>query len=237
MTDTEFGHLTPETLPLFTDLYELTMMQGYYRQGHNPRGTFDLFVRDLPSDRGYLLAAGLEQAMHVFETLSFTERTLDYLAEQGFDEDFLSHLADLSFTGDVRAIPEGTPVFAAEPLLEVTAPILQAQLFETLVINQIGYQSLIATKAARMAEMVDRHGEGQSLVDFGSRRAHGTDAGLKAARAAFVGGFDGTSNVAAGRSSTSPSTGRWPTPGCRASRRSGPPSRRSSRSTATSRSC
>lgn len=198
MTHTTYGYITPENLALFTDLYELTMMQGYYHRDHNPTATFDLFVRDLPPDRGYMLAAGLEQAMHYVETLSFGERALDYLSEQGFDAGFLSHLADLEFTGDVRALPEGTPVFGNEPLVEVTAPILQGQLLETVLINQIGYQSLIGTKAARMRDVVERYGDGQTLVDFGSRRAHGSDAGLKAARAAAIGGFDGTSNVAAG---------------------------------------
>lgn len=198
MTNTSYGYIIPENLALFTDLYELTMMQGYYNQDHNPRATFDLFFRDLPPDRGYMIAVGLEQAIHYIETLSFGERAIDYLTEQGFDEEFLSHLEELEFTGDVRALPEGTPVFSNEPLLEVTAPILQGQLLETIVINQIGYQSLIATKAARMHDMVERHGDGQTLVDFGSRRAHGSDAGIKAARAAYVSGFDGTSNVAAG---------------------------------------
>jgi nicotinate phosphoribosyltransferase len=198
MSDTEFGYITPENLSLFTDLYELKMMQAYYNQEHNPNATFDLFFRDLPPDRGYMVAAGLEQAIHYIETLSFTDRAIDYLHEQGFDERFLAHLETLSFTGEVRALPEGTVAFPNEPLLEVTAPILQGQLLETVVINQIGYQSLIATKAARMRDMVERHGDGQSLVDFGSRRAHGSDAGIKAARAAYIGGFDGTSNVAAG---------------------------------------
>jgi len=198
MIDTEYGYITPENLTLFTDLYELRMMQAYYNQGHNPKATFDLFFRDLPPDRGYMTAAGLEQAIHYIETLSFTERAIDYLHEEGFDEAFLSHLETLSFTGEVRALPEGTAVFPNEPLLEVTAPILQGQLLETIVINQIGYQSLIATKAARMRNTIERHGDGQSLVDFGARRAHGSDAGVKAARAAYIGGFDGTSNVAAG---------------------------------------
>ncbi|AFK20979.1 nicotinate phosphoribosyltransferase (plasmid) [Haloferax mediterranei ATCC 33500] len=198
MAHTEYGYLTPENLALFTDLYELTMMQGYYNQNHNPTATFDLFFRDLPPNRGYMVAAGLEQAIHYIETLSFGERVIEYLTEHGFDEEFLSHLETLEFTGDVRALPEGTPVFSNEPLVEVTAPILQGQLLETIVINQIGYQSLIATKAARMRDMITQHGDEQSLVDFGSRRAHGSDAGIKAARAAYIGGFDGTSNVAAG---------------------------------------
>ena len=198
MSQTTFGSVTEENMPLFTDLYELRMMQAYANQDHNPTATFSLFVRDLPPNRGYMIAAGLEQAINYIETLSFGERALEFLAANGFDEAFLSRLSELTFTGEVRAIPEGTPVFANEPLLEVTAPILQAQLLETALINQIGYQSLIATKASRMRDVIDRNGDGQQLIDFGSRRAHGTDAGMKAARAAYIGGFDGTSNVAAG---------------------------------------
>ncbi|ARS91066.1 nicotinate phosphoribosyltransferase [Natrarchaeobaculum aegyptiacum] len=198
MTQPTAGYLSPETAPLFTDLYELRMMQAYYNQEHNPRATFSLFFRELPTKRGYMLTAGLEQAVHAIEQLSFGPRAIDYLSELGFGERFLEHLSDLEFTGDVWALPEGTPVFGNEPMLEVTAPILQGQLLETIVINQLGYQTLVATKAGRMRDVIDRQGDGQSLVDFGSRRSHGTDAGIKAARAAYVGGFDGTSNVAAG---------------------------------------
>jgi nicotinate phosphoribosyltransferase len=198
MSDHAFGYVTPETLPAFTDLYELTMLQGYVRREHTPRATFDLFVRRLPPDRGYLVAAGLEHALAYVESLSFSERILEFLAEEGFHPEFLDWLADFEFTGDVDAVPEGTLVFENEPFLEVTGPIAEAQLLETLLINQVSYASLVATKAARMRDVVQRFGDDQRLVDFGSRRAHGTDAGLKAARAAYIGGFDGTSNVAAG---------------------------------------
>lgn len=194
-----FGDLPSSDLSLFTDLYELKMMQGYVGGGHTPRSTFSLFFRTLPPHRGYIVAAGLEQVIQYIETLSFDEDALSYLADLGFDAEFCQFLADLEFTGEVRAVPEGTVIFPNEPFLEVTAPIVEAQLFETLLINQIGFQSLIATKAARMRDVIDRRGDDQSLVDFGSRRAHGIDAGLKAARAAFIGGFTGTSNVAAGR--------------------------------------
>jgi nicotinate phosphoribosyltransferase len=194
----QFGYITPENLGLFTDLYELTMLQGYHAADHNPRATFSLFFRRLPADRGYLLAAGLEQAMAYIEDLSFSDRAIEYLRNRGFDEEFLTRLEEFEFTGTVRALPEGTPVFPDEPLLEVTAPIFEAQLFETLLLNQVGFQTLVASKAARMREAVERYGDDQSLVDFGSRRAHGTDAGMKAARAAAIGGFDGTSLVAAG---------------------------------------
>ncbi len=131
--DTEYGYITPENLALFTDLYELKMMQAYHNQEHDPEATFDLFFRDLPPDRGYMIAAGLEQAIHYIETLSFTDRAIDYLSDEGFDEAFLSHLETLEFTGEVRVLPEGTAVFPNEPLLEVTAPILQGQLLETIV--------------------------------------------------------------------------------------------------------
>lgn len=198
MDDIRFGYITPENLSLFTDLYELTMLQGYLEAGHNPEAVFDLFVRDLPVERGYLIAAGLEQAVHYLENLHFSDRAIDHLNEEEFSDAFLAELEDIAFEGDVRAVPEGTAVFPDEPLIEVQAPIVQAQLLETLLINQVAFQTLVATKAARMNEMVERHGNGQSLVDFGSRRAHGTDAGMKAARAAYIGGFDGTSNGAAG---------------------------------------
>lgn len=193
-----FGHLSAETLGLFTDLYEIRMMEGYLAAEHTPEATFSLFFRELPPDRGYVVAAGLEQVVEYLETLSFGDRALTYLAELDVSDELLAFLEDFSFSGEVRAVPEGTVVFPNEPILEVTAPIVEAQLFETLVINQIAYQSLIATKAARMRDVIDRRGDDQSLVDFGSRRAHGTDAGVKAGRAAYLGGFDGTSNLAAG---------------------------------------
>jgi len=207
MAQTSAGNATLEDLALFTDLYELTMMEGYLEAGHNPTATFSLFFRSLPPNRGYVVVAGLEQAIRYLETLSFDEGALAYLAELGFSESLLQYLDRFAFTGEVRALPEGSVAFPNEPLLEVTAPICEAQLFETLLLNQIGYQSLIATKAARMRDAVATVGDDQSLVDFGSRRAHGTDAGMKAARAAYVGGFDGTSNVAAGRAFDVPVSG------------------------------
>jgi nicotinate phosphoribosyltransferase len=207
MTDPSFGHLTPETLALFADRYELTMMQGYVHQEHAPEATFSLFFRDLPANRGYVVAAGLEQAIAAIDSLSFGERALAFLEREGFDDDFLASLDAFSFSGEVRAVPEGTVVFPNEPLLEVRAPLPEAQLLETLVLNQVGFQSLVATKAARMRDVVEREGDGQTLVDFGSRRAHGIDAGLKAARAAYVGGFDGTSLLAAGEAFGVPTYG------------------------------
>jgi nicotinate phosphoribosyltransferase len=198
MDEPRFGYLSRETLGLFTDRYEPTMVRGYRETEHTPEATFSLYFRDLPPDWGFVIAAGLEQAVAYLQDLTFGERAQSRLRDQGFPEAFLEYLAEFEFTGDVRALPEGTAVFPNEPLLEVTAPIDQAQLFETLLINQVGFQSLIATKAARMRDVVRRHGEEQTLVDFGTRRAHGTDAGIKAARAAYIGGADGTSNEAAG---------------------------------------
>ncbi|MFB6073557.1 MAG: nicotinate phosphoribosyltransferase [Haloarculaceae archaeon] len=207
MTDTTFGTLSPADLGLFVDRYELTMLEGYLAADHAPQATFALFFRDLPPDRGYVVAAGLAQAVEYLETLSFDADALASLEDLGYAPETLSYLESFSFSGDVRALPEGTVAFPEEPLLEVTAPLPEAQLFETLLLNQVGYQSLIATKAARMRDAVDRHGDDQSLVDFGSRRAHGTDAGMKAARAAAIGGFDATSNVAAARAFDLPAVG------------------------------
>jgi nicotinate phosphoribosyltransferase len=207
MANERFGYLTPETLGLFTDRYELTMLRGYHESGHTPEATFSLYYRSLPANRGYVIAAGLEQVLAYLDGVDFGERALSHLRSEGFPESFLDFLADFEFTGDVRAVPEGTAVFPNEPLLEVTAPIEQAQLFETLLLNQVGFQSLIATKAARMRDVVNRHDEETTLVDFGSRRAHGTDAGLKAARAAYVGGVDGTSNEAAAEAFDLPAYG------------------------------
>lgn len=198
MEKPQFGYLSSDNLGLFTDRYELTMLHSYRETGHTPDATFSLFFRKLPPNWGYVIAAGLEQAIAYLQNVVFDERALSHLHGEDFPDEFLEYLAEFEFTGDVRAVPEGTPVFPNEPLLEITAPIDQAQLFETLLLNQIGFQSLIATKAARMRDTVRRHGDNQTLVDFGSRRAHGTDAGLKAARAAYIGGVDGTSNEAAG---------------------------------------
>lgn len=198
MAEPRFGYVTPENLALFTDRYELTMLQGYWAEDHNPDAVFDLFFRSLPPGRGYLVAAGLEQVMHYLDRLEFTDRCLAVLQEEGFADGFLDWLDSFAFTGAVRAVPEGTPVFPDEPVIEVEAPIMQAQLLETMVINQVTFQTSVATKAARMRDVVEQRGGDAPLVDFGSRRAHGTDAGMKAARASFLAGFAGTSNVAAG---------------------------------------
>lgn len=207
MAGRTFGFVTPETLELFTDLYELRMMEGYYEHGHVPEATFSLFFRRLPGDRGYMIAAGQEQVVEFIDAISFSDRALTFLEDRGFSAAFLETLAEFTFSGEVRAVPEGTPVFPNEPIIEVTAPLPEAQFIETLAINQIGFQSLVATKARRMRDVVDRYGDDETLVDFGSRRAHGTDAGIKAARAAYLGGFDGSSNVLAGDAFDVPTVG------------------------------
>ncbi|ALP52972.1 nicotinate phosphoribosyltransferase [Candidatus Tenderia electrophaga] len=179
---------------LLTDLYQLTMLQGYYEQGMDETAVFEFFVRDLPPERGFLLAAGLEQVLQYLEGLCFTREELDYLKETGrFSDAFLDSLAALRFTGDVHAMPEGTPFFANEPILRVVAPMPQAQLMESRVINLLHYQTLVASKAARCVLAAP----GKLLVDFGMRRAHAGEAGLLAARASYLAGFDGSSTVLA----------------------------------------
>lgn len=180
---------------LLTDLYQLTMLQAYFDKAMNATAVFEFFVRKLPGNRNFLLAAGLEQVLDYLEGLRFTPEELDWLRASGrFSPAFVDSLADLRFTGDVWAMPEGTPFFADEPILRVTAPLREAQLAETRIINLLQYETLIATKAARVRQAApDRH-----LVDFGLRRAHGDEAGLLSARTSYLAGFDGSSNVLAG---------------------------------------
>jgi len=193
--------------PLFTDLYQLTMLQAYFREDMNETAVFDLFVRRL-RHRNYLLACGLDTVLDFLEALHFTADEIDYLAEQdAFEDDFLDHLADFQFTGDVYAILEGTPVFADEPLLEVVAPIGEAQLVETYLLNQITFQTGLASKAARVVHAAQRDGTDRAVADFGMRRMHGTDAALKAARACHIAGVSSTSNVLAGQTYDLPITG------------------------------
>ena len=194
----KFGDLTKAEMPLFIDLYELTMAQGHIERGHNVIASFDLNFRDMPDILGYILVAGLEDVVEYIESISFEEEALEFLREMGFKESLCEYLADFKFTGDMRAVPEGTVVFQNEPIIEITAPIVEAQILETVLINQMGFQSLIATKAARIYDTVQKYGQEQSLIEFGARRAHGVEAGIKASRAAYIGGFEGTSNLAAG---------------------------------------
>ena len=180
---------------LLTDLYQLTMLQGYHESGMEDVAVFEFFVRKLRPGRCFLIAAGLEQALEFLESLHFSSEELAWLASTGrFNNGFLAQLEALRFTGDVHAMPEGTVFFPNEPILRVTAPIAQAQLVETRLINLLHFQTLIASKAARMVLMAP----GKLLVDFGLRRAHGAEAGLLAARASYIAGFTGTATVQAG---------------------------------------
>ena len=185
-----------QNLTLLTDLYELTMMQGYFKnKTANETVIFDLFYRSNPCGNGYSIMAGLEQAIKYIKELHFTRNDIEYLRSLNmFDESFLDYLGDFKFTGDIYAIPEGTVIFPREPLVKVIAPIMEAQLVETALLNIINHQSLIATKAARVCYAA----KGNGVMEFGLRRAQGPDAGIYGARAAMIGGCVGTSNVLAG---------------------------------------
>lgn len=184
---------------LATDLYELTMAAGYFANDRRETATFELFVRDLPARRSYLVAAGLRQAVDYLLALRFTSDDIDHLKTlppfRHVDGAFFDYLARFRFTGDLWAVPEGTVVFAGEPLIRVTAPIIEAQVVETFLLATVNHQTMVATKAARIVEAA----AGRGVVEFGSRRAHGPEAGLLSARAAVIGGCIGTSNVEAGR--------------------------------------
>ena len=188
--------MSKRNLTLLTDLYELTMMQGYYEKGQNENVIFDVFFRQSPCNNGYSVCAGLDQVIDYIKNLHFTYDDVDYLRGLGiFKEDFLHYLSGFHFSGDIYAIPEGTVVFPKEPLLKVVAPIMEAQLVETAILNIINHQSLIATKTSRIVFAAN----GDGIMEFGLRRAQGPDAGLYGARAAMIGGCVGTSNVLAGQ--------------------------------------
>jgi nicotinate phosphoribosyltransferase len=188
--------LERNNLTLLTDLYQLTMAQSYFAEKCFAEATFSVFVRSYPPDRGYFVCAGLDDVLDFLEDFAFDANAIEYLAAQKlFSEEFLRYLSELRFTGDVWAIPEGRILFKEEPLLELSAPIIQAQIAETLIINQLHLQTMIATKAARCVHASG----GRPLVDFALRRTHGTDAGMKVARASYLAGFVGTSNVMAGK--------------------------------------
>lgn len=192
------------TSPLFTDFYELTMAAGYFANDLNAEATFSVSVRPGNVQRGYLIAAGLADVLDILADFAFSTADIEFLRNTGhFSETFLSYLTDLSFSGEVVAMPEGTLFFPGEPFLEVTAPIIEAQLLETVVLNTIGFQTMIATKAARCIHAA----QGRSLVDFSLRRTQARDAGMKAARSTWLAGFAGTSNVLAGKTLDIPITG------------------------------
>lgn len=180
---------------LLTDLYQLTMLQAYHDQGMNDTAVFEFFVRKLPSQRNFLIAAGLDQTLDFLAGMRFTGEELAWLHSSGrFHARFIDSLAALRFTGCVDAVPEGTIVFPDEPILRVVAPLREAQLAETRIINLLQFQTMIASKAARARLAAPD----KLLVDFGLRRAHGAEAGLLSARASYLGGFDGTATVLAG---------------------------------------
>lgn len=193
------------TSALFVDLYEIAMLRAYFELGlAERRATFGLFVRCLPPARNFLLACGLADLLEELKAFRYDEEDLRYLASLGqFPEDFLNWLAHFRFTGDIRALPEGTPFFANEPILEVEAPIGEAQIVETLILNQIGLQTILASKAARMVFAA----RGRAIVDFGARRAQGVDAAVKGARAFHIAGVAATSDLAAGRAHGVPVAG------------------------------
>lgn len=183
---------------LATDLYELTMAAAYFENGLDFEATFELFVRSLPPDRGYLVSCGIEEALKYLDQLHFTNDEIDYLRNHeifsGVGVDFFDYLKQLSFTGDAWMMPEGTLFFDGEPVVRITAPVIEAQIVETYLISLINFESMIATKAARVVGASD----GRPVADFGSRRAHGPEAAVRAARAAYMGGCAATSNVYAG---------------------------------------
>jgi nicotinate phosphoribosyltransferase len=193
------GLLTVAQTCLLIDQYELAMAASYLAQGMNERTIFELFARELPPGRDWLLVAGLARHQRLVGELRFGERELGYLEQIGFKPEFLRYLRDFRFSGDIDAIPEGTIAFAGEPLVGVTGPRIEAQLLETLLLNQVNFQTAIATKAARivLAAGNGEPGFGDRVIDFSPRRDHGIDAAMKAARSAAIAGVTGTSNVAA----------------------------------------
>jgi nicotinate phosphoribosyltransferase len=188
--------MDPGSSPLLTDLYQLNMIEAYLAYGESETAVFELFVRRLPARRGFLVAAGLEQALDFLETLRFSPDDIAWLKGTGrFSQATLDYFAAFRFTGEVHALPEGSAFFAGEPMLRVTAPLPQAQLVESRLINILHFQTLVASKAARMVLAAPD----TLLVDFGLRRAHGAEAGLMAARASYLTGFAGTATVLAGK--------------------------------------
>ncbi|MGC1105738.1 MAG: nicotinate phosphoribosyltransferase [Candidatus Acidiferrales bacterium] len=192
---------------LLTDLYELTMAAGYFQSGFEARATFELFVRQLPPERNYLVAAGLEQALDFLQSMRFAPDEIDYLRHEPVFRHvrggFFDYLSQFHFTGEVWAIPEGSVIFANEPILRVTAPIIQAQLVETRLLSAINFQTMVASRAARLVTAAG----GKPVVEFGARRAHGAEAGIFAARAAWIAGCAGTSNVIAAKTFGIPAYG------------------------------
>jgi len=189
-----FDLVNESNMSMLTDLYELTMCASYFDNERDEPATFDLFIRRLLPNRSYFVFAGLDQAVHFLSNVRFDQEQLNYLRKQGFKEDFLDYLRSFKFSGEVWSVPEGTIVFPNEPLIRVTAPIIEAQLVETFLLNTVNLQTMIATKASRVVNAA----QGRPVIEFGLRRTHGTDAGMKAARSSYIAGCVGTSNTLAG---------------------------------------
>ncbi len=179
---------------LLTDLYELTMCASYFDNKRTEPATFDLFIRKLPPNRSYYMSAGLEQSLLYLKNIKFNDEQINFLKEKGFKQDFLDYLRNFKFTGEVWAVPEGTLVFPNEPLIRITAPIIEAQLVESFLLNTVNLQTMLATKASRVVHAA----QGRTVIEFGLRRTHGTDAAMKAARCSYIAGCSGTSSVLAG---------------------------------------
>jgi nicotinate phosphoribosyltransferase len=188
------GLLTPAETSLLTDRYEITMAASYHRLGRNGPAVFEQFARRLPPNRNWLVVCGLGPTLRLITEMRFGAAELEYLSTLQCSDEFLAYLEGFRFSGDIEAMPEGTIAYADEPIVRVTAPLIEAQLLETLLLNQINFQTMIATKAARIVLAAD--GRGESVIDFSPRRDHGIDAAMKVARASAVAGFGGTSNVA-----------------------------------------
>jgi nicotinate phosphoribosyltransferase len=194
---------------LLTDLYQLNMMAAYLEYRLTEPAIFELFVRKLPACRGFLMAAGIEQALQFLETVSFEPEDLDAVRRFGqFSESFIAYLRAFRFSGDVDAMPEGTVFFPDEPILRVTAPLPEAQFVETRLVNLLHFQTVVASKAARMVLAASA----KPLIDYGLRRAHGAEAGMLAARASYIAGFSGTATVASGLEFGIPVYGTMATP-------------------------
>jgi nicotinate phosphoribosyltransferase len=188
------GAYKEEDMSLFTDFYELTMCAAYFDNKNFETATFDLFIRRLPENRSYFLFTGLEQILIYLQNIKFTEQHLAYLKRQGFNKQYLDYLRDFKFTGDVWAVPEGTIAFPNEPLVRITAPIIEAQVVETFILNTVNLQTTMSTKASRVIHAA----KGKTVIEFGLRREQGVDAGMKVARSSYIAGCKGTSNVLAG---------------------------------------
>jgi len=181
-------------MSLLTDLYELTMCASYFDNKRTEAASFDLFIRKLPPNRSYYMSAGLEQALLYLKNIKFNAEQIDFLKEKGFKQGFLDYLREFKFTGEVWAVPEGTIVFPNEPLIRITAPIIEGQLVESFLLNTVNLQTMLATKASRVVHAA----QGKAIIEFGLRRTHGADAAMKAARCSYIAGCNGTSSVLAG---------------------------------------